>query len=141
MAMAATPPMRARGRLIMIMPDRERLLNSWKSNRNIISKAMADVTYAWPSAVISALTPEAAVAVLYQDEVKADKELSVEEARAKYAGEYVEKVAGAVNAAKDGMVDDIIDPAKTRAMLISALEMLGSKRDSNPPKKHDNLPM
>mgnify|MGYP000615187502 CR=1 FL=1 len=67
--------------------------------------------------------------------------LSVEEARAKYAGEYVEKVAGAVNAAKDGMVDDIIDPAKTRAMLISALEMLGSKRDSNPPKKHDNLPM
>ena len=81
------------------------------------------------------------VAVLYADQVKADKDLSVEEARAKYAGEYVEKVAGAVNAAKDGMVDDIIDPAKTRAMLISALEMLGSKRDSNPPKKHDNLPM
>ena len=39
------------------------------------------------------------------------------------------------------MVDDIIDPARTRAMLISALEMLSSKRDSNPPKKHDNLPM
>ena len=104
-------------------------------------KANADITYAWPGAVISALTPEAAVAVLYADQVKADKNLSVEEARAKYAGEYVEKVAGAVNAAKDGMVDDIIDPAKTRAMLISALEMLGSKRDSNPPKKHDNLPM
>ena len=104
-------------------------------------KANADVTYAWPGAVISALTPEAAVAVLYADEVKADKTLSVEEARAKYAAEYVEKVAGAVNAAKDGMVDDIIDPAKTRAMLISALEMLASKRDSNPPKKHDNLPM
>ena len=104
-------------------------------------KADADITYAWPGAVISALTPEAAVAVLYADQVKADKDLSVEEARAKYAGEYVEKVAGAVNAAKDGMVDDIIDPAKTRAMLISALEMLGSKRDSNPPKKHDNLPM
>ena len=67
--------------------------------------------------------------------------ISGDDARAKYAGEYVEKVAGAVNAAKDGMVDDIIDPAKTRAMLISALEMLGSKRDSNPPKKHDNLPM
>ena len=104
-------------------------------------KANADITYAWPGAVISALTPEAAVAVLYADQVKADKDLSVEEARAKYAGEYVEKVAGAVNAAKDGMVDDIIDPAKTRAMLISALEMLASKRDSNPPKKHDNLPM
>ncbi len=104
-------------------------------------KANADVTYAWPGAVISALTPEAAVAVLYRDEVKADKELSVEAARAKYADQYVEEVAGAVNAAKAGMVDDIIDPAATRAMLISALEMLASKRDSNPAKKHGNLPM
>lgn len=104
-------------------------------------KGIADVTYAWPSAVISALTPEAAVAVLYQDEVKADKELSVEQARAKYADQYVADVAGAVNAAKQGMVDDIIEPQKTRAMLISALEMLISKRDSNPPKKHGNLPM
>ena len=104
-------------------------------------KANADVTYAWPGAVISALTPEAAVAVLYVGDVKADKALSVEDARAKYAGKYVEEVAGAVNAAKAGMVDDIIDPAKTRAMLISAMEMLASKRDSNPPKKHGNLPM
>ena len=79
--------------------------------------------------------------MLYSGEVKADKELSVEDARAKYAGKYVEEVAGAVNAAKAGMVDDIIDPAKTRAMLISAVEMLASKRDSNPPKKHGNLPM
>lgn len=104
-------------------------------------KGNADVTYAWPSAVISALTPEAAVAVLYADEVKADKNLSVEEARAKYADQYVAEVAGAVNAAKQGMVDDIIEPAKTRAMLISAIEMLVSKRDSNPPKKHGNMPM
>lgn len=104
-------------------------------------KANADVTYAWPGALISALTPEAAVAVLYADEVKADKELSVEDARAKYADAYVNDVAGAINAAKTGMVDDIIDPAKTRATLISAMEMLASKRDSNPPKKHGNLPM
>ena len=104
-------------------------------------KANADVTYAWPGAVISALVPEAAVAVLYADQVKADKELSVEDARAKYAAQYVDEVAGAVNAAKAGMVDDIIEPAKTRAMLISAMEMLASKRDSNPPKKHGNLPM
>ena len=104
-------------------------------------KGNADVTYAWPSAVISALTPEAAVAVLYSKEVKADTDLSVEAARAKYADKYIEEVAGAVNAAKAGMVDDIIDPATTRQMLISALEMLASKRDSNPPKKHGNLPM
>lgn len=104
-------------------------------------KANADVTYAWPSAVISALTPEAAVAVLYAEQVKADKALSVEEARAKYADTYIAEVAGAINAARQGMVDDIIDPAQTRATLISALEMLASKRDSNPPKKHGNLPV
>lgn len=104
-------------------------------------KANADVTYAWPSAVISALTPEAAVAVLYGDEVKADKALSVEAAREKYADAYVRDVAGALNAAKAGMVDDVIDPAQTRALLIAALEMLASKRDSNPPKKHGNLPL
>ena len=104
-------------------------------------KGNADVTYAWPTAVISALTPEAAVAVLYSKEVKADTDLTVAAAREKYADKYIEEVAGAVNAAKAGMVDDIIDPATTRQMLISAMEMLASKRDSNPPKKHGNLPM
>ncbi len=103
-------------------------------------KANADVTYAWPSAVISALTPEAAVAVLYGEEVKASKD-KVEDARAKLADEYIRDVAGAVNAAKAGVVDDVIDPAMTRALLISALEMLASKRDANPPKKHGNLPL
>ena len=104
-------------------------------------KGNADVTYAWPGAVISALTPEAAVAVLYSKQVKEDKELSVEAARAKYADEYIAEVAGAVKAATTGMIDDIIDPAKTRALLISAMEMLASKRESNPPKKHGNLPV
>jgi acetyl-CoA carboxylase carboxyltransferase component len=103
-------------------------------------KANADVTYAWPGAVISALTPEAAVAVLYQDEVKADK-ASPDEARAKYAQEYVDTVAAAVNAAKSGLVDDVIDPAQTRKLLAAALEMLVSKRDSNPAKKHGNMPL
>ena len=104
-------------------------------------KANADVVYAWPGAVISALTPEAAVAVFYGEDVKADKKLSVADARAKYAKQYVEEVASAVHAATAGMIDDIIDPVQSRIMLISALEMLSSKRDSNPPKKHGNLPM
>lgn len=103
-------------------------------------KANADVTYAWPGAVVSALTPEAAVAVLYADEVKADK-ASPADARAKYAEDYIEKVAGAVNAAKAGLVDDVIDPAQTRKLLASAIEMLFSKRDSNPAKKHGNMPL
>ena len=104
-------------------------------------KGNADVTYAWPTAVISALTPEAAVAVLYSKDVKEDTELSVEDARSKYAAQYVDEVAGALCAAKAGMIDDVIQPANTRAMIISALEMLASKRESNPPKKHGNLPM
>jgi propionyl-CoA carboxylase beta chain len=79
--------------------------------------------------------------VLYRNEVKADTDLSVEAARSKYAAQYIDDVAGALCAAKAGMVDDVIQPANTRAMIISALEMLASKRDSNPPKKHGNLPM
>ncbi|HNW86768.1 MAG TPA: carboxyl transferase domain-containing protein [Candidatus Limiplasma sp.] len=104
-------------------------------------KANADVTFAWPGAVVSALTPEAAVAVLYADQVKTDKALTPADARAKYAGEYIDSVAGAMNAAKAGLVDDVIDPAQTRKLLIASLEMLVSKRDSNPAKKHGNMPL
>ena len=104
-------------------------------------KGNADIAYAWPSAVISALTPEAAAAVLFADEIKADTELTVEAAREKYAQRYVDETADAVHAAACGMVDDIIAPETTRAMLIAALEMLSSKRDSGLPKKHGNLPL
>ncbi|NLV57306.1 MAG: methylmalonyl-CoA carboxyltransferase [Clostridiales bacterium] len=104
-------------------------------------KANADVTYAWPSATISALTPEAAVAVLYKEQIAGNATIPVEEARRQYADEYVRDVAGALNAAKAGLVDDVIDPDRTRALLISALEMLASKRDSNPAKKHGNIPL
>ena len=104
-------------------------------------KANADVCFAWPGAVISALTPEAAVAVLYADQVKADKALAPADARKKYAEQYVSDVAGALCAAKAGLVDDVIDPAQTRKTLIASLEMLASKRDSNPAKKHGNMPL
>lgn len=104
-------------------------------------KANADIAFAWPGAVISALTPEAAVAVLYGEQVKAAKDLTPEQAREQFAAEYVQKVASALCAAQDGLVDDVIDPAQTRKLLIASLEMLISKRDSNPPKKHGNMPL
>lgn len=104
-------------------------------------QATADVTFAWPGAVISALTPEAAVSVLYADQIDADTAETPEASREKYAKEYVETVASAVQAAKAGLLDDIINPAETRKALASALEMLASKRDYNPAKKHGNLPM
>ena len=103
-------------------------------------KANADVTYAWPGAVISALTPAAAVQVLYTDELKADKKPALE-SRAELEAKFAADVADGVAAAQAGMIDDVIDPAETRKYVIAALEMLSSKRDSNPPKKHGNLPM
>lgn len=104
-------------------------------------KATADVSFAWPGAVISALTPEAAVAVLYGKEIGADTENTPEASREKFAQEYIDHVANATHAAKAGLLDDIIDPAQTRKVLASALEMLASKRDYNPAKKHGNMPM
>jgi len=103
-------------------------------------KANADMTYAWPGAVISALTPEAAVQVLYVDELKADKKPALE-SRAELEAKFAADVADGVAAAQKGMIDDVIDPAQTRKYVIAALEMLSSKRESNPPKKHGNLPL
>ncbi len=103
-------------------------------------KANADMAYGWPGAVISALSPEAAVQVLYNNELKQSKEPALE-AREKLTAEYAANVADGVHAAKDGILDDVIEPAETRKFLIAALEMLSSKRDSNPPKKHGNLPL
>lgn len=103
-------------------------------------KSNADVTYAWPGAVISALTPEAAVQVLYTDDLKADKKPALQ-SRAELEAKFAADVADGVAAAAAGMVDDVIDPAETRKYVIAALEMLSSKRESNPPKKHGNLPL
>lgn len=103
-------------------------------------KANADVAYAWPDAVISALTPEAAVQVLYAEELKADSKPALE-TRAELESKFASEVADASAAAASGMVDDVIDPKDTRKYVIAALEMLSSKRDSNPPKKHGNLPL
>lgn len=103
-------------------------------------KANADMAYAWPGAVISALSPEAAVQVLYKKELAESSE-PVLEAREKLAQEYASRVTDGVAAARCGILDDVVEPAQTRKLLIAALEMLASKRDSNPPKKHGNLPL
>ncbi|MBQ8159356.1 MAG: methylmalonyl-CoA carboxyltransferase [Clostridia bacterium] len=103
-------------------------------------KANADITYAWPGAVISALTKEAAVQVLYEKDLIADKKPALE-SRAELEERFANEVADGTVAAKCGLVDDVILPAQTRQYVLSALEMLSSKRDSNPPKKHGNLPI
>ncbi|MDY5349609.1 MAG: carboxyl transferase domain-containing protein [Candidatus Ventricola sp.] len=102
--------------------------------------ANADATYAWPGTVISPLTGEAAIQVMWKDEIKKSTGDAVA-ARAELAAKYEAEVADGVNAAAQGLIDDVIDPADSRKTIIAALELLSSKRDSNPPKKHGNMPL
>ncbi len=102
--------------------------------------ANADATYAWPGACISPLTGEAAVAIWGKDDINNSKGDAVA-ARKELAAKYESEVADGVVAAAEGLVDDVIDPADTRKMVIAALELMSSKRDSNPPKKHGNMPL
>jgi acetyl-CoA carboxylase carboxyltransferase component len=61
--------------------------------------------------------------------------------RARLAEEYRETFANPFIAAERGYIDDVIEPHETRPRLIEALQMLQNKRDSNPPKKHGNIPL
>lgn len=102
--------------------------------------ANADTIYAWPGAVISPMTGEAAIQVMWKDQIRESTGDAVA-ARAELAAKYESEIADGVNAAVEGLVDDVIDPADSRKMVIAALELLSSKRDSNPPKKHGNMPL
>ncbi|MCQ6468467.1 hypothetical protein NPN14_24890, partial [Vibrio parahaemolyticus] len=83
--------------------------------------ASADVTLAWPSAVISALAPETSVVFLWGDKLKDTTDLVAD--RAALVKEYKETVASPFEAAIDGSIDDVIDPAETRGKLIDTLDM------------------
>ena len=99
------------------------------------SKAIgADIEYAWPSAKIGMMDPEAAVSIMYADEIAAadDKKAVIADKKKQFA----EEQASAVAAAKRGIVDDIIVPDATRKRLIAAFEMLYTKCEDKPAKKH-----
>ena len=92
----------------------------------------ADMVYAWPNAEISLMEAEAAINVMYAEEVKkADKNGMIVK--------YKQEQSSPYTAAKRGYIDDIIIPAETRKYLIVALEMLESKRESRPAKKHGSI--
>jgi propionyl-CoA carboxylase beta chain len=98
-----------------------------------------DINYAWPSAEIAVMGAEGAVGVLYRREISEAKD--VEAARRVRIVELEEKFANPYVAAERGFIDEIIEPAKTRPKLIRALSLLENKRDTNPPKKHGNIPL
>lgn len=94
----------------------------------------ADIEYAWSTAKIGTMDPDAAVKIMYADEISKDgyDKNKVEAMKA----EYTEKMSSAMASAKRGYVDDIIDGAATRKRLIAAFEMLYTKREDRPLKKH-----
>lgn len=100
-----------------------------------------DVNYAWPSAEIAVMGAAGAIEVLYFKELKACND----EERAKFVAEkeaeYKAKFANPYQAAKYGYIDDVIEPRNTRFRIIRALRTLATKKDSNPPKKHSNIPL
>jgi len=98
-----------------------------------------DVNLAYPSAEIAVMGPDAAVNIIFRNEIEKAKD--PEKARAKFVAEYRETFANPYKAAELGYVDEIIQPVDTRPRLIAALEMLQNKRDRNPPKKHGNIPL
>ena len=98
-----------------------------------------DLNYAWPTAEIAVMGAEGAVNILFKDEI--DKAADPEQRRKELIAEYTEKFANPYIAAARGYVDEVIEPRFTRARLITGLEMLKNKRDTNPPKKHGNLPL
>ena len=98
-----------------------------------------DVNFAYPTAEIAVMGSEGAVNILYRKELAVSKD--AEKLRHEKTDEFREKFANPYIAAQLGFIDEIIEPQFTRSKLISALRMLDTKRDSNPSKKHGNIPL
>ena len=98
-----------------------------------------DISYAWPAAEIAVMGPDGAVNIIFRKEIAAAEDTEAE--RARLVQEYRDQFANPYVAAARGYIDDVIEPRETRPRLIEALKMLQNKRDSNPPKKHGNIPL
>ena len=98
-----------------------------------------DLNLAWPSAEIAVMGPDGAVNIIFRKELEKSKDPVKK--KADLVTEYREKFASPYVAAERGYIDDVIEPKETRPRLINALEMLSNKRDSNPAKKHGNIPL
>jgi len=109
-----------------------------------------DVNYAWPTAEIAVMGPEGAVNIVYKRELdtvssvgktEAERAEILAKARKEKIDEFRTRFANPYIAAERGYVDGVIQPRETRKRIIDALEMLQTKRDKNPPKKHGNIPL
>ena len=98
-----------------------------------------DMNYAWPTAEIAVMGGAGAVEVLYAKEAKESEDPA--KVLAEKEAEYTKTFANPYNAAKYGYIDDVIEPRNTRFRIIRALLQLATKKQTNPAKKHDNLPL
>src|SRR5438128_2105105 len=99
----------------------------------------ADINLAWPGAEIAVTGPDAAANIIFRREIEAASD--PDSRRKELIEDYKERFANPYIAASRGFVDDVIDPRLTRVKIIRALEMLENKTDSNPPRKHGNIPL
>ncbi len=98
-----------------------------------------DMNYAWPTAEIAVMGPKGAVEIIFRKDIVDAKEPEKETER--LTEDYRNKFANPFIAAARGYIDDVIEPRDTRPRLIRAFEMLETKKDANPPKKHGNIPL
>jgi acetyl-CoA carboxylase carboxyltransferase component len=98
-----------------------------------------DVSYAWPSNQIAVMGAAGAADIIFRREIAAAPD--PQRRRAQLAAEYADQLLDPFVAAERGLVDDVIDPADTRRVLIRALAMLRTKRDERPARKHGNIPL
>ncbi|NLV87947.1 MAG: methylmalonyl-CoA carboxyltransferase [Tissierellia bacterium] len=99
----------------------------------------ADQVFAWPNAEIAVMGPDGAANIIFKKDIEnSDNPI---ETRQEKINEYRNTIASPYIAAQRGFVDDVLVPSTTRPRLISAFEMLESKRESRPAKKHGNMPL
>jgi len=98
-----------------------------------------DYNVAWPSAEIAVMGPEGAVNIVYREEIERANDPDAK--RKELVAAYIERFANPYVAAARGYLDDVIEPHETRPRLCAALRSLAGKRDTNPKRKHGNIPL
>jgi len=100
-----------------------------------------DANYAWPTAEIAVMGPEGAVDIVYKRELSGAPESERAKLRKEKIAEFRDRFANPFVASERGYLDGVIEPAETRRLIITSLRALENKRDSNPRKKHGNIPL
>src|SRR6201984_2681533 len=100
-----------------------------------------DVNYAWPTAEIAVMGPEGAVDIVYKRELAKVEGAERKKLRQEKIAEFRDRFANPFVAAERGYIDAVIEPADTRARVITALRSLENKRDTTPKQKHGNIPL